>query len=392
MIRWAILTGEYPPQPGGVSAYTRLVAEGLAAMGDEIVVYAPPQTLGAELPAPGVRVHRLPDRFSLRGLYRLDRELARHRPDRILVQYVPHAFGLKAMNLPFTTWAAARAARLAPLWVMFHEVAFPFVRRPIRYNLVALANRAMARTLVARADRVMVSVMHWEQVLRRLCRLARRADWLPVPCNVATNADPDRVVAVRARYAPDVASPLVGHFGTFGPLITDLLDLSVAGVLRGNPQAQILLIGRGSDQYLARIGKLYPELTGRMAATSELSPEELAAHLRACDLLLQPYPDGVSSRRGGAMAGLANRVPIVTNLGHISEPFWAASPGVTVVPAPDPVSLAAAAVKVLALSSESRLALGESGAELYESEFSLDRTIARVRQQSPAPVPELIRC
>ena len=51
--RWAVLTGEYPPQPGGVSDYTRLVAEGLAAVGDEVAVYAPPQGLGPDSAPPG---------------------------------------------------------------------------------------------------------------------------------------------------------------------------------------------------------------------------------------------------------------------------------------------------------------------------------------------------
>ena len=69
------------------------------------------------------------------------------------------------------------------------------------------------------------------------------------------------------------------------------------------------------------------------------------------------------------MAGLANRVPVVTNLGALSEPLWAASTGATVVPGPDPAALAAASVEVLALPSESRLALGARGAELYFSEF-----------------------
>ena len=41
MIDWHIITGEYPPQPGGVSDYTRLVAEGLAAAGDAVTVWAP---------------------------------------------------------------------------------------------------------------------------------------------------------------------------------------------------------------------------------------------------------------------------------------------------------------------------------------------------------------
>ena len=111
MIRWAILTGEYPPDPGGVSDYTRLVARGLAAAGDGVRVYAPPSR-GTMVPDdPGVAVCRLPGRFGPRSLLVLERLLAEHpRPDRVLVQYVPHAFGFKAMNLPFAKWIATRSS------------------------------------------------------------------------------------------------------------------------------------------------------------------------------------------------------------------------------------------------------------------------------------------
>ena len=37
---WAIITGEYPPDPGGVSDYTYLVATHLADAGDEVHVCA----------------------------------------------------------------------------------------------------------------------------------------------------------------------------------------------------------------------------------------------------------------------------------------------------------------------------------------------------------------
>ena len=289
------------------------------------------------------------------------------------------------MNLPFAAWVATRARRVAPVWVMFHEVAFPFVRRPLRHNLVAIVNRVMARAVAGAADRVLVSIPRWGQLLSQICPRARPAEWLPVPCSVATAADPGVVAAVRSRHAPDVAAPLVGHFGTFGRLITDLLEPAIVGLLRTDPLARVLLIGRGSERYRVHIGASHPDLAGRVAGTGELPPVVVAAHLRACDLLLQPYPDGVSSRRTSMMAGLANRVPVVTNLGGLSEPLWAASTGVAVVPGPYPAALTAAAVEVLALSPENRLALGARGAELYFREFTLERTIERLRNPGCTP-------
>src|ERR1043165_2729419 len=102
--RWHILTGEYPPQPGGVSDYTQGVAEALTAEGNEVEIWAPP-TEGTDITKDGLAVHRLPDRFGPRSLTRLDRGLHR-RPGRVLVQYTPHAFGWKGMNLLLVAWLA----------------------------------------------------------------------------------------------------------------------------------------------------------------------------------------------------------------------------------------------------------------------------------------------
>ena len=383
--RWAILTGEYPPQSGGVSDYTRLVAEGLAAVGDEVAVYAPPQGIGPDSAPPGVRVRRLPDRFGLRGLRWLDRELARDRPDRILLQYVPHAFGLKAMNLPFAAWVAARARRVAPVWVMFHEVAFPFVRRPLRHNLVAIVNRVMVWAVAGAADRVLVSIPSWGSYCARSARGPGRpsgcrspAMWPPWP--TPGRSPPPAPATPRTR--PLRWSGTSGRSGGGSPTCSSRPSSDCSGPTRWPGSCSS---AEDPSGIVSTSVASHPELAGEWQATGELSPAAVAAHLRACDLLLQPYPDGVSSRRTSVMAGLANRVPVVTNLGDLSEPLWAAWTGATVVPGPDPAALAAATVEVLALSPENRLALGARGAELYRTQFSLERTIARLRQPGPTP-------
>src|SRR5262245_17027180 len=91
---WAIITGEYPPTPGGVSDYTRLLAAEMARRGERVHVFAP-RAGERRCECGGVVVHDLPDLFGPRSLLAMSRELDVIGEARILVQYVPHAFGFR---------------------------------------------------------------------------------------------------------------------------------------------------------------------------------------------------------------------------------------------------------------------------------------------------------
>jgi glycosyltransferase involved in cell wall biosynthesis len=292
------------------------------------------------------------------------------------VQYVPNAFGYKGMNLPFAAWLASRARSIAPLWVMFHEVMYAFRWRPAKFALLGAVSRVMARLVAGAADRVFVSIPAWGELLKRHCPRMQCAEWLPVPCTLESMADQARVAEVRDRLAPP-GTLLVGHFGTYGRPIAELLEPAVADLLRLEPSAKLVLIGRGSDEFGKRFLATRPEFSSRVAATKELSPADVCAHLQACDLLVQPYPDGVSSRRTSAMAALANGTPLVTNLGALSEPLW--SNGAVVAAAtPDPISVSKLTHGLLA-DPPARAGLGERGATLYRDAFSLNHTVERLR-------------
>src|SRR5262249_42828910 len=157
---WHLITGEYPPRPGGVSDYSALVARGLARQRDEVHVWTP-ACAGRRPDEPGVVVHDRPGVFGPRALARLNAGLTRHPgPRRLLVQYVPHAFGCKAMNVPFSLWLWSR--RRDSIWVMFHEVRVSWgPGRPVHQLLQAGATRLMARLLTRAAERVFVSVPGW---------------------------------------------------------------------------------------------------------------------------------------------------------------------------------------------------------------------------------------
>lgn len=373
---WHILTGEYPPAVGGVAAYTAAVAEQLVAQGDEVHVWVPRS--GIEPPPSGsaVVIHSLPDHFGRRGRQLLDESIrASERPIRVLVQYVPHAFGLRAMNVPFCLWLFRW--RQFALWIMFHEVAFPLERgQPFKHRVLAIVNRVMAGLVARAADRILVSTSGWVPLVRRLAGPGGRIEVAPVPSNVPVVRRGEHRDAVRARLAP-AHHQVIGHFGTYGSLITRLLLPTIELLLRDHTERVMVLVGAGSESFARDVAVFYPQLAGRIRATGTLSPSEISACIDACDVMVQPYPGGACTRRGSLMAALAHGAAIVTTNGRHTEPLWEETTAVVLAgEAPD--SIAAAVERVLDSSGEQQQ-LRARARRLYSDCFDLGLTIARLR-------------
>lgn len=372
---WHLVTGEYPPQPGGVGDYTARLAAELAAAGDEIHVWCPALP-GPPPSAPGVTVHPILGRLGPGAWRRLGRALDRFPPGgRLLVQWVPHAFGLEGLNLPFGGWLLGRAARRRErVEVMFHEVYVPFAWR-WRQAALAAGQRLLTLLVARAARRAWVSIPAWEACLRPYASRRLAVTWLPVPSNVPVADDPRAVAAVRARYAPD-GGPLVGHFGTAGPPIMGLLRPAVVGLSKERPDLRVLLIGSGGPAARATILRHHPELADRLAATGPLTAAGISHHLLACSVLLQPYPDGVSTRRTTAMAALAHARPLLATTGPLTEPLWAEHQAAAL--ATDPAGLIAATRRLLD-DPTARAALAASGAALYRARFDWPHVVTALR-------------
>jgi glycosyltransferase involved in cell wall biosynthesis len=333
-----------------------------------------PRCKGTQPDDEGVSVHRLAGHFGPSALAELDGELSR-LPGRVLVQYVPHAFGWKAMNVPFCLWLWGRRQALD---VMFHEVAFPLSSdQPWKHNLLAVVNRGMASLLVRAAQRIFVSIPGWKPLLHRLASRFPEPRWLPIPSNLPTSYSSLEIELLRQRIKPDATERLVGHFGTYGPSITALLEPALLDLLRHDPRLSVVLLGRGGPKFAAGLISKNSNLRDRLIVPGELSAETAGTYLASCDVLLQPYPDGISSRRGSAMAGLSLGCPIVATRGHLTEPIWQKSAAVAIVPQEQ----MAQTVFALLDDPSRRAELGRRAAALYESRFAIKHTINALRQK-----------
>ena len=262
MTIWRLITGEYPPQHGGVSDYARLVARGLAASGDTVHVYAPPIQAG-EYEDRGVEICRLPGHFNPHSLRMLGRELSNSVIDRasdvVLVQYVPHAFGFKAMNLPFCLWLYALSRTQRRILVMFHEATVPFRRgQPWRHQVLASATALMAMLVARAASVIFVSIPAWKERLRRSAG-GKRMEWLPVPSSVPVVEDRNASAVMRESLKARI---IVGHFGTFDDAITQSLRVGLASIVRR-------IAGRGYPVDWPGFGGVERGYRGNTASTDE---------------------------------------------------------------------------------------------------------------------------
>ena len=140
----------------------------------------------------------------------------------------------------------------------------------------------------------------------------------------------------------------------------------------------VLLLGRTSAEVARALVAAQPSLDGRLHATGTLSPEDVSRHIGACDIMLQPYPDGVSSRRTSAMAALSHGIPMVTTIGPLSEALWSEAGAATLVPVEEMGSLADAAASLLT-SPARRQQLAARAQALYRDRFALQHTVNTLR-------------
>jgi glycosyltransferase involved in cell wall biosynthesis len=374
-MRIGFVTGEYPPDQGGVGDFTRELGRALAELGHGVhVITGASRAPGAKPEASGVVVHRVVEGWGCRCW----RE----------VLGVAEALGLEVLNVQYQ--AAAYRMRPAinflprrrgrpPTAVTFHDLKAPYLfpkAGPLRWRVVRMLARRADGSIVTNQE----DYLHLEGEIP-----PGRLTLIPIGSNVPPVPPPgyDRI-AERARWGVGPGGFLLGYFGFLNESKggEELVRALARLVEQGAPVHLLMVGGRvGSSDptnraYAGWVESLIAELgvEGRIHWTGYTRPEVVSAGLLAADACILPYRDGVSFRRGTLHACLAHGRAVVTT--RPAAPLSEVRDGenMLLVEPRDIEGLAGAVMRlVTAPALRARL---EVGAEALAAEFAWER-IAR---------------
>jgi len=374
-MRIGLVTGEYPPDQGGVGDFTRELARALAALGHEVHVLTSAPRLTPYAPRNTVVVHRSISGWgwrSWRDIIRLDEAL---RFDVLNVQYQAAAYRMHpAINL--LPWRLRWRGR-PPVVVTFHDLRVPYLfpkAGPLRWQaILALARWADGVIVTNREDELRIANCEL-----RIANLAR----IPIGSNIIPQLPEgyDRD-GWRARWGLGPDDLLLGYFGFLNERKggEDLIEVLATLVARGLPAHLLLIGGRvGSSDptnraYAERVDRLIVEhgLTERVHRTGFVSSEEVSASLAAVDVCVLPYRDGASLRHGSLHACLAHGRPIVTTHPVVETPELGDGETVLLAPAQGVEALADGVARLWRDPAlRERL---ETGAAMLAQEFTWGR-------------------
>jgi glycosyltransferase involved in cell wall biosynthesis len=370
---WHIITGEYPPQLGGVSDYTYQISQELAKAGDEVHVWSPAPNSEA-FHKETAHVHALPRGFGWRWLRELNRRLRSYTgPRNILIQYVPHMYGWKSMNLAFCCWIFVQ--RKQNVCVMFHEVAFPLRSgQPYRHSLLAVVHRIMAWTILRSVRHSFTSTEPYMALLRTLGSDRTPIGMLRICSNIPMESYRSDRPAACNEDGPS-RSFTVGIFSNFSSELREVLAPAI-GFILNNQKISVVLLGPG-ESFCRSLARQCPHATDRIRATGRLSVTQVGEHMRRCDALLQLYPDGASAARGTLIGAMASGVPVVTTAGPATDGLLLES-GAMLFPDGSPQSIRDA-IELLRENPALARELRSRALRLYRESFQPAVIVSKIR-------------
>jgi hypothetical protein len=307
-----LIVQSLPPVHDAIGEYTACLASELARHSNVRILTA---------------VDSIPDSIRNVGLERcfslvsskrfggLQDQLRATTANAVVLQYNPFAWGRRGWA-PDLVRVMKHFKQERPdvcLGVMFHET---YMMNPgFRSWVMRQYQRCQFNSLTSLSDVCFFSTELWANQLHQRKPQAHSVH-LPVGSNLPlSTADP---AITRKNWSIGQNDFVCGVFGGNHPSrMVPWIESAVGKMIRENKtDRKVVFLHVGGDNIKWKIPGVPSVVTGRLSAYSA------ADAVATMDLMINPFSDGISTRRGSAMAALQHGVPVLTTRGHATEALW----------------------------------------------------------------------
>lgn len=380
-----LVTGEYPPMEGGVGAFTQELARALAAAGHDIHIITSKQARSGTTPRRAsellepvdlqfAQLHPRVKKWRWPALSDVVDVAIRYELDIINIQYQAAAYDMRSAAVNFLPWRLNHVVKTA---VTFHDLRVPYLF-PKAGGLRQTAVHFMAK----QANGAVATNPEDYTILTGLLTTPVRQ--IPIGSNITTYT-PNHVETAEARELLGIgqADCLLGYFGFLNE--SKGADTLLAALAQLPPAVHLVFIGGQTgasdpDNNQSFLGQLKRQiadlgLENRVHWTGFVDDRRVSTFLHAADMMVMPYRDGVSLRRGTLMAALAHERPLISTIPQTPMPELVHGQNCWLVPPGDAVALAQA-VQTVWSDPDLRQKLG-AGAAAVAALFTWDKIAAQ---------------
>ncbi|GAB4509458.1 MAG: glycosyltransferase family 4 protein [Anaerolineae bacterium] len=344
-MRIGLITGEYPPMQGGVGAYTRVLALTLATQGYDIALLSSTQSRTDLVDSHLDLTHTIA-RWNMPALYAIRRWAEQKRLDVVSLQFETAAYAMS----PWMHYLPDALGKI-PVVTTFHDLLVPY--------LFPKAGRLRDWIVMrlARASAGVIATNHED--MARLQELPN-AHLIPIGSNILTDVPTDyNRHSYRQRAGVESGGYLLAYFGFINQSKGVETLLQALSKLRADdlPFHLVMIGGRtgASDPSNAAYAEKIDTIIHNMRLdryihwTGFVTDAEVSGFLRASDMVVLPFRDGASYRRGSLMAAIQHGCAIITTHPQVEISTFQDGENMLLVPPNDPAEIVKA-IKYLMIS------------------------------------------
>lgn len=378
-----LVTGEYPPMEGGVGAFTQELAQALFLLGHQIHIITKRDAWPTDIPKTAknlrepinltfAQLHPNIRHWRWSALHQVVSLVERYEFDLINIQYQAAAFNMRSPSANLMPW---RFKHICPTVVTFHDLRVPYLF-PKAGRLRETAVNFMAK----QANGVIVTNPQDLNALQQKRIGVERLIQIPIGSNItARNVLPAEMQAVRAELNLGANDLLLGYFGFLNE--TKGADTLLQALSKLPANIHLVFIGgrtgtsdaMNNQQFFEQLDQMIIDLnlSERVHWTGFVEDHHVSTYLQTADLMVMPYKDGVSLRRGTLMAALAHGRPLISTTPSVPTPELAHNQNIWLVP-PDDVTSLANAIETVLTDQNLQTKLGK-GAKAVADLFTWDK-------------------